>query len=31
MTGVVLYFYRPGTPTDNAFIESFDGKLRGEC
>jgi putative transposase len=24
-------FSRPGKPTDNAFIESFNGKLREEC
>ena len=29
--GVTLDFSRPGKPTDNAFIESFNGKLRGEC
>lgn len=29
--GVVLDFSRPGKPTDNAFIESFNGKLRSEC
>ncbi len=29
--GVQLDFSRPGKPTDNAFIESFNGKLRGEC
>jgi putative transposase len=28
MKGVVLDFSRPGKPTDNAFIESFNGKLR---
>ena len=27
---VVLDFSRPGKPTDNAFIESFNGKLRDE-
>lgn len=31
MKGVVLDFSRPGKPTDNAFIESFDGKFRAEC
>jgi len=29
--GVKLDFSRPGKPTDNAFIESFNGKLRDEC
>jgi putative transposase len=29
--GVALDFSRPGTPTDNPFIESFNGKLRAEC
>jgi len=29
--GVTLDFSRPGKPTDNAFIESFNGKLRAEC
>jgi putative transposase len=29
--GVQLDFSRPGKPTDNAFIESFNGKLRAEC
>ncbi len=29
--GVILDFSRPGTPTDNAYIESFNGKLRDEC
>ena len=24
-------FARPGKPTDNSFIESFNGKLRAEC
>jgi putative transposase len=28
---VTLDFSRPGRPTDNAFIESFNGKLRAEC
>jgi len=29
--GVVLDFSRPGKPTDNSFIESFNGKFRAEC
>jgi putative transposase len=28
--GVKLSFSRPGKPTDNAFCESFNGKLRDE-
>jgi len=28
---VSLDFSRPGKPTDNAFIESFNGRLRQEC
>jgi len=28
--GVMLKFSRPGKPTDNPFIESFNGKLRDE-
>ena len=28
---VILDFSRPGKPTDNAFIESFNGKFRAEC
>ena len=31
MNGVILDFSRRGKPTDNAFIESFNGRLRGEC
>lgn len=29
--GVTLDFSRPGRPTDNAFVESFNGKVRAEC
>jgi len=29
--GVQLRFIRPGKPTDNAFVESFNGKFRDEC
>jgi putative transposase len=29
--GVQLRFSRPGKPVDNAFIESFNGRLRDEC
>jgi putative transposase len=29
--GVTLDFSRPGKPTDNAFIEAFDGRFRAEC
>ena len=28
---VVLDFSKPGKPTDNAFIESFNGSFRDEC
>jgi putative transposase len=28
---VKLDFSRPGKPTDNAFVESFNGRLRDEC
>ena len=29
--GVTLDFSRPGKPTDNALVESFNGRLRDEC
>jgi putative transposase len=29
--GVELDFSRPSKPTDNAFIEAFNGKFRAEC
>lgn len=29
--GVTLDFSRPGKPTDNAFIESFNGRFRAVC
>jgi putative transposase len=28
---VALDFSRPGTPTDSAFIEAFNSRLRQEC
>jgi len=28
---VILDFSSPGKPTDNPFIESFNGSLRDEC
>ncbi len=31
INGVILDFSRPGKPTDNAYIESFNGRLRDEC
>ena len=31
MRGVTLDFSRPGKPTDNSFIESFNGKFRAAC
>jgi putative transposase len=29
--GIKLAFSRPGTPTDNPFIEAFNGRIREEC
>lgn len=29
--GVTLEFSRPGKPTDNPYIEAFNGRLRQEC
>ena len=29
--GVHLRFIRPGKPSENAFVESFNGKFRDEC
>ena len=31
LNGVELDFSRPGKPSDNAFIEAFNGRLREEC
>lgn len=30
-TGIKLDYIRPGKPTDNAYIESFNGRFRQEC
>lgn len=30
-TGIEWHYIAPGTPQQNAFIESFNGKLRDEC
>ena len=31
LNGVELDFSRPGKPTNNAFIEAFNGRFRQEC
>ena len=31
LNGVELDFSQPGTPTDNAFIEAFNARVRAEC
>ena len=31
LRGVRLAFIRPGKPVENAYIESFNGRLRDEC
>ena len=29
--GIKILFIRPGKPTENAYVESFNGKFRDEC
>jgi len=29
--GISIHFIRPGKPVENAYIESFNGRLRDEC
>ena len=29
--GIALHFIRPGKPVENAYVESFNGRLRDEC
>ena len=31
LNGVEIDFSRPGRPTDNAYIEAFNSRLRAEC
>ena len=31
LNGVEIDFSRPGKPTDNAFVEAFNARLRAEC
>lgn len=31
LNGVAIDFSRPGKPTDNAYIEAFNGRLPPEC
>jgi transposase InsO family protein len=31
VNGVTRDFSRPGKPTDNAYIEAFNGRFRAEC
>ena len=30
-TGVAWHYIAPGKPTQNAFIEAFNGRFRSEC
>ncbi|MEO0883228.1 MAG: transposase, partial [Pseudomonadota bacterium] len=30
-TGIAWHYIAPGKPTQNAIVESFNGKLRDEC
>ena len=29
--GILQHFNRPGKPVENAYIESFNGRVRDEC
>lgn len=29
--GIIQHFNRPGKPVENAYIESFNGRVRDEC